>query len=71
MPLYGGHDPHYSLQKLKEVLKFLRLPQMKLKSRQVKIHRGTLSEHIQNWDDVKKTLNGTEYGNLLLADYRR
>lgn len=58
-------------KKLKEVLKFLRLPQMKLKSRQVKIHRGTLSEHIQNWDDVKKTLNGTEYGNLLLADYRR
>lgn len=58
-------------KKLKEVLEFLRLPQMKLKSRQVKIHRGTLSEHIQNWNDVKKTLNGTEYGSLLLADYRR
>ncbi|KAH9663493.1 Sulfotransferase [Citrus sinensis] len=71
IPLYGGHDPHHSLQKLKEVLEFLRLPQMKLKSRQVKIHRGTLSEHIQNWNDVKKTLNGTEYGSLLLADYRR
>ncbi|KAK9228263.1 hypothetical protein WN944_021212 [Citrus x changshan-huyou] len=71
IPLYGRHDPHHSLQKLKEVLEFLRLPQMKLKSRQVKIHRGTLSEHIQNWNDVKKTLNGTEYGSLLLADYRR
>lgn len=58
-------------KKLKEVLEFLRLPQMKLKSRQVKIHRGTLSEHVQNWDDVNKTLNGTEYESFLHADYRR
>ncbi|XP_028764073.1 uncharacterized protein LOC114722253 isoform X2 [Neltuma alba] len=55
--------------KLQDVLEFLRLPQMDLRSRQVKIHRGPMSEHIKNWDDVKKTLNGTIYESFLGPDY--
>ncbi|KAE9613029.1 hypothetical protein Lal_00027357 [Lupinus albus] len=54
---------------LKDVQEFLGLPRMELTSRQVKIHRGPLSDHIQNWDDVKKTLNGTNYESFLEADY--
>jgi len=40
-----------------------------LSSRQVKIHRGDLSDHIKNWEDINKTLNGTEYEKFLRADY--
>lgn len=42
---------------------------MELTSRQVKIHKGPLSDHIENWEDVNKTLAGTEYENFLKADY--
>ncbi|XWS33632.1 hypothetical protein CRYUN_Cryun22dG0099500 [Craigia yunnanensis] len=55
--------------KLKDVQKFLGLPQMELTSRQVKIHKGSLSDFVYNWDDVNKTLNGTEYESFLHADY--
>ncbi|GLU20001.1 hypothetical protein SLE2022_362190 [Rubroshorea leprosula] len=55
--------------KLKDVLEFLGLPQLELTSRQVKIHKGPLAEHVKNWDEVFKTLNGTEYENLLRVDY--
>ncbi|KAJ1419119.1 Sulfotransferase domain [Sesbania bispinosa] len=55
--------------KLKDVQEFLGLPEMELTSRQVKIHRGPLSDHIQNWDDVNKTLTGTVYESFLEADY--
>ncbi|KAF5736129.1 hypothetical protein HS088_TW14G00264 [Tripterygium wilfordii] len=55
---------------LKDVQEFLRLPVMELTSRQVKIHKGSLSMHIKNWDDVNKTLNGTTYEKFLHADYR-
>ncbi|XP_038697537.1 nodulation protein H-like isoform X2 [Tripterygium wilfordii] len=55
---------------LKDVQKFLRLPVMELTSRQVKIHKGPLSMHIKNWDDVSKTLNGTIYERFLHTDYR-
>ncbi|XP_057730276.1 uncharacterized protein LOC130945582 isoform X1 [Arachis stenosperma] len=54
---------------LKGVLDFLGLPQMELTSRQVKIHRGPLSDHIKNWEDVNKTLQGTAYESFLQADY--
>ncbi|XP_016174258.1 uncharacterized protein LOC107616879 [Arachis ipaensis] len=54
---------------LKRVLDFLGLPQMELTSRQVKIHRGPLSDHIKNWEDVNKTLQGTAYESFLQADY--
>ncbi|CAA3030279.1 Calcium-binding protein PBP1 [Olea europaea subsp. europaea] len=51
--------------KLVDVQDFLRLPQMELTSRQVKIHEGPLSEHIKNWDDVNKALRGTMYEKFL------
>lgn len=57
------------LQKLKEVLEFLGLPVIELTSRQVKIHKGPLSEHINNWNEVAKTLKGTTYESFLQADY--
>ncbi|XP_057965788.1 uncharacterized protein LOC131156266 [Malania oleifera] len=56
--------------KLVDVQDFLRVPQRDLKSRQVKIHRGPLSEQIQNWDDVQKALKGTSYERFLHADYQ-
>ncbi|XP_009628153.1 uncharacterized protein [Nicotiana tomentosiformis] len=54
--------------KLGDVLDFLKLPQMNLSSRQVKIHSGPLREHIKNWDDVNKTLSGTTYESFLRSD---
>ncbi|OMP02036.1 hypothetical protein COLO4_11389 [Corchorus olitorius] len=55
--------------KLKDVQDFLGLPQMELTSRQVKIHKGSLSDFVKNWDDVNKILHGTEYESFLRADY--
>ncbi|KAI4314954.1 hypothetical protein L6164_027810 [Bauhinia variegata] len=55
--------------KLKDTQDFLGLPPMELTSRQVKIHRGPLSDHIKNWDDVSKTLRGTPYESFLESDY--
>ncbi|PWA66100.1 P-loop containing nucleoside triphosphate hydrolase [Artemisia annua] len=55
--------------KLVEVEDFLKLPQMNLTSQQVKIHKGALSEHIKNWEEVNKTLSGTAYEKFLQADY--
>ncbi|XP_010268907.1 PREDICTED: uncharacterized protein LOC104605719 isoform X2 [Nelumbo nucifera] len=55
--------------KLIDVQEFLRVPEMDLKSRQVKIHKGTLSNQVVNWDDVHKTLKGTQYESFLHADY--
>ncbi|CAK9166467.1 unnamed protein product [Ilex paraguariensis] len=55
--------------KLVDVQEFLRLPRMDLTSRQVKIHKGPLAEHIKNWEDVNKTLMGTSYESFLSIDY--
>jgi hypothetical protein len=55
--------------KLGDVIEFLRLPKMELTSRQVKIHKGLLREHIKNWDDVNNTLTGTAYESFLASDY--
>ncbi|XP_062019890.1 uncharacterized protein LOC133736425 isoform X2 [Rosa rugosa] len=55
--------------KLNEVQKFLGLPYRELKSRQVKIHTTPLSNQIENWEDVQKTLKGTSYESFL-ADYQ-
>ncbi|KAE8672614.1 P-loop containing nucleoside triphosphate hydrolases superfamily protein isoform 4 [Hibiscus syriacus] len=38
--------------KLEDVQEFLGLPKMELTSRQVKIHKGPLSDFVKNWDDV-------------------
>ncbi|KAK4749965.1 hypothetical protein SAY87_027414 [Trapa incisa] len=56
--------------KLVDLLEFLKVPYRDLKSRQVKIHKGSLSSQIDNWDDVQKALNGTEYWSFL-QDYRK
>ncbi|KAL4367632.1 hypothetical protein GQ457_05G013340 [Hibiscus cannabinus] len=55
--------------KLKDVQEFLGIPRMKLTSRQVKIHKGPLSDIVKNWNDVNKTLSGTEYESFLRSDY--
>ena len=60
---------HCLLQKLEDIQEFLGLPLMLLTSRQVKIHKGPLSDHIKNWEDVNKTLTGTAYESFLQADY--
>ncbi|WJX50458.1 hypothetical protein P8452_36756 [Trifolium repens] len=57
--------------KLMDVLEFLKVPQMNLKSRQVKIHKGSLSSQVENWNDVSKALTGTQYESFIHEDYRR
>ncbi|KAF2323853.1 hypothetical protein GH714_001481 [Hevea brasiliensis] len=57
--------------KLLEVQDFLKVPHSDLRSRQVKIHKGSLSNLVENWDEVLKTLKGTDYESLLFGDYRR
>nr|KYP76338.1 hypothetical protein KK1_020575 [Cajanus cajan] len=57
--------------KLMEVQDFLKVPIMDLKSRQVKIHKGSLSSQVENWNDVSKALTGTPFENYLREDYRR
>ncbi|KAE9448514.1 hypothetical protein C3L33_19591, partial [Rhododendron williamsianum] len=55
--------------KLTEVQDFLKVPRIDLNSRQVKIHKGSLSQQVENWADIKKTLKGTSYESFLHADY--
>ncbi|GMY05988.1 nodulation protein H-like isoform X2 [Fagus crenata] len=57
--------------KLKDVQDFLKVPHRELKSRQVKIHKGSLSQQVENWDDIQKTIKGTHYESFLHADYRK
>ncbi|CAK7329832.1 unnamed protein product [Dovyalis caffra] len=57
--------------KLLDVQDFLKVPQRELKSRQVKIHKGSLSNYVENWDEVQKSLKGTHYENFLSGDYRK
>ncbi|KAL8094602.1 hypothetical protein AgCh_036223 [Apium graveolens] len=56
--------------KLVDVLEFLKVPYRDLTSRQVKIHSGPLSQHISNWENVQKALNGTSFESYLKEDYR-
>lgn len=46
---------------LKGVLKFLGVPQMKLGSQHVKIHKKPLREQIENWEEVSYTLKGSKF----------
>ncbi|KAG6663179.1 hypothetical protein I3843_02G005300 [Carya illinoinensis] len=55
--------------KLEDVQEFLKLPHMKLTSRQIKIHKGPLSDHINNWEEINKTLTGTAYESFLRSEY--
>lgn len=52
-----------------EVQDFLKLPRRNLTSNQVKIHTASLSEQIENWEEVQKTLKGTAYEIYLKNDY--
>ncbi|XP_077213423.1 uncharacterized protein LOC143848376 isoform X2 [Tasmannia lanceolata] len=56
--------------KLLDVQEFLKVPSRDLSSRQVKIHTRPLSEQIENWDEVHRTLQGTQFENFLHADYQ-
>ncbi|KAK6159364.1 hypothetical protein DH2020_006678 [Rehmannia glutinosa] len=56
--------------KLVDVQNFLRVPQQDLNSRQVKIHKGSLSSQVENWGDIEKTLKGTHYEGFLNEDYK-
>jgi len=55
------------LQKLFDVLDFLKVPRRNLVSRHVKIHTKPLSEQIENWDEVYSALKGTQYEGFLNA----
>ncbi|KAK9713511.1 hypothetical protein RND81_06G032100 [Saponaria officinalis] len=55
--------------KLLDAQDFLGVPRTRLSSRQIKIHKGPLCDHIKNWDEVNKTLRGTAYESFLEADY--
>ncbi|KAH7575203.1 hypothetical protein JRO89_XS02G0062100 [Xanthoceras sorbifolium] len=57
--------------KLADVQEFLKVPKKDVKSRQVKIHKGPLSNYVENWDDVQKALNGTQYQSFLQGDHRK
>ncbi|KAE9607263.1 hypothetical protein Lal_00026143 [Lupinus albus] len=58
--------------KLLDVQDFLKVPRMDLKSRQVKIHKGSLSSQVENWKDVSKALTGSPYESFLHEDdYRK
>ncbi|MQM20179.1 hypothetical protein Taro_053195 [Colocasia esculenta] len=51
--------------KLMDVQDFLKVPQRKLVSRQVKIHTRPLSEQVENWKDVYNVLKETKYSSFL------
>lgn len=59
----------FLLQKLMDVLEFLIVPPRKLVSRHVKIHTRPLPKLVENWDDVYRSLEGTEYRSFLNANY--
>ncbi|CAH9144821.1 unnamed protein product [Cuscuta epithymum] len=54
--------------KLRDVQEFLGLPIRNLTSLQVKIHSGSLSNQIKNWDEVQEKLKGTVYEKFLYTD---
>ncbi|XP_042005409.1 uncharacterized protein LOC121754129 [Salvia splendens] len=56
--------------KLVDVQNFLRVPLRDLSSRQVKIHKGSLSSQVENWGDIEKALEGTHYQSYLHEDYK-
>lgn len=57
--------------KLLDVQDFLKVPRLDLKSRQVKIHKGSLSNQVENWNEIEKTLRGTQFESFLHTDYRK
>ncbi|GER42197.1 P-loop containing nucleoside triphosphatehydrolases superfamily protein, partial [Striga asiatica] len=56
--------------KLLDVQNFLRVPIQNLNSRQVKIHKGSLSSQVENWGEIENALKGTRYESFLNEDYK-
>lgn len=52
-------------ERLDQIQEFLGVSPISLESQQVKIHTRPLSEQIENWDLVYKTLKGTEFEEFL------
>ncbi len=53
------------LQKMLQVQEFVGVKVQDLQSEQVKIHTRPLQEQIQNWDEVSRHLQGTQFENFL------
>jgi hypothetical protein len=53
-------------QELIRVQEFLRVPPRQLKSKHVKIHTQPLADRVENWVELSKVLNGTEYRSFLV-----
>jgi hypothetical protein len=53
------------LQALSRVQKFLGVPVRPLSSRHVKIHTSPLPDLVDNWEEVRETLRGTEFHHFL------
>jgi hypothetical protein len=49
------------LQKMLQVQEFVGVKVQDLQSEQVKIHTQPLQEQIQNWDEVSRHLQGTQF----------
>lgn len=53
------------LQKMLQVQEFVGVKVQDLQSEQVKIHTRPLQEQIQNWDEVSRHLQGTQFEHFL------
>jgi hypothetical protein len=53
------------LQKMLQVQEFVGVKVQDLQSEQVKIHTQPLQEQIQNWDEVSRRLQGTQFEHFL------
>jgi hypothetical protein len=53
------------LQKMLQVQEFVGVKVQDLQSEQVKIHTRPLQEQIQNWDEVFRHLQGTQFEHFL------
>ncbi|KAJ4844752.1 hypothetical protein Tsubulata_003448, partial [Turnera subulata] len=53
-----------------DIVKNRTVPRKDLRSRQVKIHKGSLSNQVENPDEVTRALQGTHYESFLYGEYR-
>jgi hypothetical protein len=56
------------MQALSRVQEFLGVPARELSSKHVKIHTRPLPDLVGNWEEVRRTLRGTEYSRFLDDD---
>ncbi|XP_062189286.1 uncharacterized protein LOC133892487 [Phragmites australis] len=62
-------DNVMNTEALSQVQEFLGVPVRKLISRQVKIHTRPLPDLVNNWEEVSRKLNGTEFAHFLDGSY--